>query len=215
MVCRYKGDVVPAFAREPAILKAVVLVLAVASYPAMAESLAVEVGQDIYHYGDILDLFITVEEITAPFATMYIIYNGTSGSPINIPITQLDTSFPAMVPFDRTVFTPGTYEISVVYVDMTATAMFDLVDVGTVVIPNWIKNIAFFWITDAISDLDYLDTLARLVDEDMLTSSSNSDPFIPSWLTYPTAWWLGGLISDKEYIVIIQYLIDDGVITGL
>ena len=204
---------------KAAVLAAAVLaaaVLALAAHPALAEPLTVETDRAVYHYGDTFTVLIMVEGLTEPFATMHIRdADGRTSSPINVPLNQLNNSVPALAPFDRTVFPAGTYEVSVTYAGMTAVTTFDLVDVGTVVVPNWIKEVAFLWISGTISGVEYLDILGGMVDEGLLVPSGDAEPFIPPWLVSPTAWWLGGLITDDAYVTILQYLVDDGIITGL
>ncbi|MCE2509216.1 MAG: hypothetical protein J4G04_08000 [Nitrosopumilaceae archaeon] len=197
-------------------LKVAVLVLALAAYPAAAESLVVEVDRDVYHYGDTLAIVIIVEEITEPFATMYIHdSDGKTSSPIPVLLDQPHTRPPSPAPFDRTVFSEGTYTVSVEYAGLTASTSFDLVDVGTLVVSNWIKEVAFLWGNGEISDANYIDVLGSLADEGLLVPDGGAEPSLPAWLTAPTAWWLGGLITDETYVTMLQYLVDRGIVTGL
>ena len=197
-------------------LKVAILVLALAAYPAAAEPLVVEVDKDVYHYGDTLSIVIIVEEITEPFATMYIRdSDGKTSSPINVPLNQPYTQLPPAAPFDRTVYSEGTYTVDVEYSGLTATTSFDLVDVGTLVIPNWIKEVAFLWVSGEISGANYVDVLGSLVAEGLLVPGGGAESSLPVWLVAPTAWWLGGLITDEAYVTMLQYLVDRGIVTGL
>ena len=199
-----------------AMLKAMVLLLALAAYPAAAESLVVETDQSVYNYGDTLAILITVEDITEPFATMHIRdAAGKTSSPIHVPLEQLETWLPAPAPFDRTVYPEGVYVVDVAYDGLTATTTFELIDVGTLVVSNWIKQVAYFWVVGEISGIDYLEVLGSLVDEGLLASGNGGEPSIPDWLAVPTAWWLEGLISDEAYVVMLQYVVDQDVVTGL
>ena len=198
-----------------AVLKVAVLLLALAAYPAAAEPLSVETDQSVYHYGDTLTILITVEDITEPFATLHIKdADGKASSPIHVPLEQLVTLLPAPAPFDRTVYPEGVYAVDVTYDGMTATTTFELVDAGTLVVSNWIKQVAYFWVVGEISGTDYLKVLGSLVDEG-LVSGTGGDPSMPDWLAVPTAWWLEGLISDESYVAMLQYVVDAGVVTGL
>ena len=198
-----------------AVLTVAVLLAALAAYPATAESLVVGTDQGVYNYGDTLTILITVDDVTEPFATLYIKdAAGRTSSPIHVPVEQQVTVLPAPAPFDRTVYPEGVYVVDVTYDDMMATATFELVDVGTVVVSNWIKEIAYAWIMGDISGIDYLKILGSLVDEG-LVSGNGGEPFMPDWLVVPTAWWLAGLISDATYVTMLQYMVDAGVVTGL
>ena len=180
------------------------------------EPLVVEVDRDVYHYGDTLSIAIIVEEITEPFATMYIRdSDGKTSSPINVPLHQPYTQLPPAAPFDRTVYSEGTYTVDVEYAGLAATTSFDLVDVGTLVIPNWIKEVAFLWVSGEISGANYVDVLGSLVAEGLLVPGDDAEPSLPAWLVAPTAWWLGGLITDEAYVTMLQYLVDRGIVTGL
>lgn len=195
--------------------KAAVLILALAAYPAAAEPLVVETDRSIYHYGDTLIISILVEEITEPLATMYIRdATGKTSSPIPIPLDQLRTQLPPAAPFDRMVFPEGVYEVDVTYGNLAATTSFELVDVGNIVVHNWIKVVALQWVSGNVSGADYLNALESLVDESLLTAAGG-EPHIPTWVAIPTTWWLGGLISDEAYVTMLQYMADRGVVTGL
>ena len=189
--------------------------LTLAAYPAMAEALSVETDQSVYNYGDTLTIRITVEDVTELFATMHIRdADGKTSSPFLIPLEQPATTLPASAPFDRTVYPEGVYVVDVTYDGMTATATFELVDVGTVVVPNWVKQVAYFWVAGEISGNDYLKMLGSLVDEGLI-SGNGGEPFMPNWLAAPTAWWLERLISDEAYVTMLQFVVDAGVVTGL
>lgn len=197
------------------VLKVAVLLLALAAYPAAAGSLSVETDQNVYNYGDILTILITVEDVTEPFATMHIKdADGKTSSPIHVPLEQLVTLLPAPAPFDRTVYPEGVYVVDVTYDGMTVTTTFELVDVGTLVVSNWIKQVAYFWVVGEISGIDYLEVLGSLVDEG-LVSGNGGEPSMPNWLAVPTAWWLEGLISDEAYVTMLQHVVNAGVVTGL
>ena len=197
------------------VLTVTMLLVALAAYPATAESLVVETDHGVYNYGDTLTILITVEDVTEPFATLYIKdAAGKTSSPIHIPVEQPVTVLPAPAPFDRTVYPEGVYVVDVTYDGMTVTTTFELVDVGTVVVSNWIKEIAYAWIMGDISGIDYLKILGSLVDEGQI-SGNGGEPLMPDWLVVPTAWWLAGLISDETYVTMLQYMVDADVVTGL
>lgn len=196
----------------------VMMALVMAVPVAFAEPLAVAVGQDVYHYGDYLNILITVEDLTEPVALVYIRdSSGVASSPIPVTLTQLSTELPSPLPFDRETYPEGEYFVDVRYAGFEATTRFELVDAGNVVVPNWIKQVGFLWANGEISDWAYLDALSRLVEQGVITvpGDGGEEPYLPPWVVYATVWWLQGQISDGSYVGMIQYLVDIGMITGL
>lgn len=196
----------------------VLAMLAMAVPAAFAEPLSVAVSQDVYHYGDHLTILITVEELSEQVALVYIRDSaGVASSPIPVPLTQLTTKLPSPFPFDRETYLQGEYFVDVRYAGFEATAKFELADAGNIVVPNWIKQVGFLWVSGEISDWAYLDALGRLVEQGMIAGSGSGgeEPFLPPWVASTTVWWLQGEISDGSYVRMIQYLVNVGVITGL
>lgn len=178
---------------------------------AFAEPLVVEVDQPTYHYGDKLTVVITVESLTEPFALLQIRDSqGTSSSPLQIPMTQLQTALPSPFPFDRETYPAGEYFVDVAYSGFEATASFILVDTGNIVVPNWVKQVAFYWVSGEISGASYADALLYLVEQGMITvpEGGGGEPSIPPWVAYATAWWLQDEITDEAYLLLLQYLLD-------
>lgn len=179
---------------------------------AFAEPLVVEVGQSTYHYGEKLTVVITVESLADSFALLQIRDSqGTSSSPLQIPLTQLQTALPSQFPFDRETYPAGEYFVDVAYSGFEATASFVLVDTGNIVVPNWIKQVAFYWVSGEISGANYADTLLYLVEQGMITvpEVDGGEPDIPPWVAHATVWWLRDEITDEAYILLLQYLLDN------
>lgn len=182
---------------------------------AFAQALVVETGQETYHYGEHLTVLITVEYLSESFAFMQIRDSeDKKSSPIQIPITGLRTELPSPLPFDREVYPTGRYFVDVTYSGHSVTASFELVDVGNTVVPNWIKQVAFHWMNQDISDGDYLGNIQSMFEQGTTVTQWNSAS-IPDWVQDVTGWWLSGLINDSTYIMMIQYLITHQVITGI
>lgn len=173
-----------------------------------------------FSYGERLVYTIKVSEITEQYAIIQIRdESGKSSSPIPIAITGLETPVPSLYPFESNVFPVGKYFIDAKYGAASDTAEFNLVDSGRIVIPFWIKQVAYYWISpDGISDQNYADALEFLIKNNIITipktqTESNSDDIdIPSWVKTSTLWWLEEKITDEEYAQAIQYLIKVGII---
>lgn len=186
---------------------------------AFAEPLMVYTDKQIYNHGDHIVITITVQDVTGDNAIMHIrdSYNVTS-SPIPIPVSDSNTVWSAPFPFEREVFAEDTYHVDVTYGDLFASTSFQIVDIGNVVVPIWVKQVAYLWANGEVSTSHYIDALENLQNLGIMQTSSDyyeDDPFIPYWLSGITMWWLGGLVSDDEYVTMMQYLADNGIIHGL
>lgn len=186
---------------------------------AFAEPLTVHADKQTYNHGDHIIITITVQDVTGDSAIMYIrdSYNVTS-SPIPISVSDSSTVWPAPFPFEREVFAEDTYHIDVIYGGLLASTSFQLVDIGNVVVPTWVKQVAYLWANGDASTAHYIDALENLQNLGIMQTGSDyheDEPFIPYWLNGITMWWLAGLISDDEYVTMIQYLANNGIIHGL
>jgi hypothetical protein len=86
-------------------------------------------------------------------------------------------------------------------------------------VPDWIKNNAEWWAGDLIEDKDFLEGIAYLIQEEIITipetvktTEPTGDQEIPSWIKNNADWWSRGLISDDEFVKGIQFLVEKGVI---
>lgn len=187
----------------------------------MAEpSVEIVLEKSTFSYGEKLFYTIKVSEVTGDNAIIHIRDEfGKGSSAIPIGISQLETPIPSLYPFEKQVFPEGKYFIDVRYSGASHTAEFNLVDMGNIVIPFWIKQVAFYWISpDGISDQNYVDAIEFLIKEKIIVipetekSDDITESHIPEWIKTSTLWWLEEKISDKEYAQALQYMIKSGII---
>ena len=85
-------------------------------------------------------------------------------------------------------------------------------------IPDWIKNVAEFWIRGDIDDEGFVQLIEYLVKEEIIsipyaeTPKGDSATQIPSWIKTNTEFWIAGDISDDEFTIGIEWLINNGII---
>jgi len=83
-------------------------------------------------------------------------------------------------------------------------------------VPDWVKNNAKWWSTDAIPDSEFVDGLEELIEKGIIKISSTSPLVpgtnIPGWLKITAQWWSNNDISDDDFLFAIEYLIKIGVI---
>ena len=79
-------------------------------------------------------------------------------------------------------------------------------------IPQWIKNNADWWVTNQISDSEFLEGIDFLFEK-QIVSVPGRDVIneyqwsIPSWVKISTGWWYEEKISDDEFLNIIENLV--------
>lgn len=174
-----------------------------------------------YSYGEKLFYTIKVSEVTGDNAIVHIRDEFGKGSrAIPVGISQLETPIPSIYPFEKVVFPEGKYFIDIDYSGASDTAEFNLVDMGNVVIPSWVKQVAYHWISpdgvsDGVSDQHYVDVLIRekiISITEIQQQDENTESNIPAWIKTSTLWWLEEKITDGEYAQALQYLIKSGII---
>ena len=79
-------------------------------------------------------------------------------------------------------------------------------------IPQWIKTNANWWITNQISDSEFLEGIDFLFEKQIVSVPQRdvipeSQWNIPSWVKTSTGWWYEGKISDNDYFNIIENLV--------
>jgi hypothetical protein len=203
------------------LLIAVLVIFSAALLPSVYATPTVEIVMEktTFKYCEKLFYTIQVSEITGDPAVIHIRdQSGKSSSAIPIPISNLQTPLPSMVPFEAEIFPVGKYFIDVEYSGAKDSAEFDLVDSGNVCIPNTMKQVAYSWLNDKMSDGFFIDAINKFVDKNLITipdkikEKNLEDIHIPKWMKYPVGWWLEEKISDDEFARAIQYLIDKEII---
>lgn len=85
-------------------------------------------------------------------------------------------------------------------------------------IPDWVKQVAEFWITDQIDDEVFVQVIEYLVQQEIITipdaesHEGQSETSIPSWIKTNSEFWVNGDISDDEFAVGLEWLINNGII---
>ncbi len=184
-----------------------------------APNVTIQLEKDIYSYGEKLFYTIEVSEVTGELATIHIRdEQGKDSSGIPIPISELKTPVPSMFPFESEIFPVGKYFIEVEYSGATASAEFELIDAGNIVIPFWIKQVAYFWVSGQISDETFADAIEFLIQNEIIvvpdtqTESTAENIQIPTWIRTNAVWWLEEKITDTDFALGIQHLIKVGII---
>jgi hypothetical protein len=172
-----------------------------------------------YNYCEKLFYTIKVSEVTGDSAILHITDQaGKKSSAIPIPISNQSNPIPSVMPFEAEIFPPGKYVIDIEYAGAKDTAEFDLIDSGNVCISTVMKQFAFSWINNQISDGFFIDAINKFVDKDIIkipdkiNEKNLEDIHIPTWVKNIAIWWLDDKISDGETAKAIQYLIDKEII---
>ena len=92
-----------------------------------------------------------------------------------------------------------------------------IVNAPSILIPEWIHDVAEFWCTDEIDDAGFIKALEYLIENDVIIvprgeSGTVSTQEIPSWIKNNACWWSEGRISDKDFASGIQFLVSNGII---
>ena len=86
-----------------------------------------------------------------------------------------------------------------------------------ILIPNWIKNNARWWVDGAINDSDFLKGIEYLIQHGIIsiphTEKQHNVDKIPNWVKQNAVLWYEGKIDDKTFASGIQYLISTGIIS--
>ena len=180
---------------------------------------SIQMDKTTYSYGEKLFYVIEVSEVTGDIATIQIRdEQGKGSSGIPITISELTTPVPSLYPFEKDVFPEGKYFIEVEYAGVKDSVEFELIDAGNIVIPFWIKQVGYYWISGQISDGTFAEAIEFLIQNEIIIvpeteKDSTSDATqIPSWVKTNTVWWLEEKISDTDFALGIQYLIKVGII---
>ena len=186
-----------------------------------APSISIETSQNVYAYGDHLNIMINVSEITGDDAYIYIINTEERKSLLlQQPISQEYTEFPSPFPIESgsPVWLTGTYGLEFEYSGAKSSTQFTLEDTGKVGLPFWIKDLAKMWITDRISEKEFSVAIEYMINSEIIKipyteSDDVSATTIPEWVKNNAGWWAVGAINDTEFTLALQYLIKTGIIT--
>ena len=185
-------------------------------------SISIETSQDVYGYGDHLNIIINVSEITGDDVRIYIINTEERKSLLlQQPISEKYTEFPSPFPIESgsPVWLTGTYGLELEYSGAKSSTQFTLEDTGKVGLPFWIKDVAKMWVTDQISAKEFSVAIEYMINSGIIKipyTEANDDmsaTIIPEWVKNNAGWWAVGAINDTEFTLALQYLIKTGIIT--
>ena len=85
-------------------------------------------------------------------------------------------------------------------------------------IPDWVKNTAGWWATDAISETEFVNAITFLVNEGIISVSTLNDEEtntggVPDWVKNTAGWWATDAISETEFVNAITFLVNVGIIS--
>ena len=84
-------------------------------------------------------------------------------------------------------------------------------------VPEWVKNTAGWWATDAISETEFVNAVEFLVKENIIHVNVSQAPetsqSVPDWVKNTAGWWAEDAISETDFVNAIEYLIKHGIIT--
>lgn len=196
-----------------------IIVILVTPNALAVPTVTIQMEKNVYSYGEKLFYTIEVSEVTGEVATIYISdEQGNESSGIPIQVSELMTPVPSLYPFEKDVFPIGKYFIKVEYSGASDSIEFELIDAGNIVIPFWIKQVAYFWISGQISDVTFADAIEFLIQNEIIVvpetqkETTVENVQIPTWIKTNAVWWLEEKISDADFALGIQYLIKVGII---
>ena len=199
----------------------ILIIFSVSVFPSIYATPSVQVvmEQTTFRYCEKLFYTIEVSEVTGDPAIIHIRdENGTGSSAISIPIDNLQTPVPSLVPFEAEVFPLGKYFVDVEYSGAKNSIEFNLIDSENVCIPAWIKQLTYYWVTGQISDHSFSDGIKFLIEKEIIvipkteTDVNKVETQIPIWVKTNAAWWIDEKISDNDFSQALQYLITVGII---
>ncbi len=83
-------------------------------------------------------------------------------------------------------------------------------------VPDWVKNTAGWWATDAISETEFVNAIQFLIKDNIIqvtsTSSDTSSESVPDWVKNTAGWWATDAISETEFVNAITFLVNVGII---
>jgi hypothetical protein len=85
-------------------------------------------------------------------------------------------------------------------------------------IPDWVKQVAEFWITEQINDDGFVQVIEYLIQQGIITVSyaetqeGEASVEIPSWIKTNAEFWIDEKISDDEFAIGLEWMINNGII---
>ena len=84
-------------------------------------------------------------------------------------------------------------------------------------IPAWVKLNAYWWATDQISDIEFLEGIDYLFEKAVIYVSQKSivqesQWIVPQWVKQSSEWWYDEKITDEEFLLLIEYLVEQKII---
>ncbi len=85
-------------------------------------------------------------------------------------------------------------------------------------IPDWLKQVAEFWISDQIDDEGFVQVIEYLVQQEIITIPNAESPedesaaSVPGWIKSNAEFWVKGELSNDEFAVGLEWLINNGII---
>jgi len=129
---------------------------------------------------------------------------------------------PSCSPYSGSLFSIGDTQVVCSAFDSSGNAapqksFLVTVNAPSLLIPDWIKEVAAFWCDDKIDDASFIDGIQYLIENGIIvvqatTSGSGGTQEIPSWVKNNACWWSQGLIADEDFASGLKYLIEIGVI---
>ena len=81
-------------------------------------------------------------------------------------------------------------------------------------IPDWVKNTARQWSSDAVSKSDFINGIEHLIDTGIISApvSDQDESHVPDWIKSTAKWWASDQISDNDFKKALEYLVKKGII---
>ena len=85
-------------------------------------------------------------------------------------------------------------------------------------IPQWVKQVAEFWIADQIDDMGFVQVIEYLVQQEIISipyaeaPEEESAVEIPVWIKTNAEFWINGDVSDDDFALGLEWLINNGII---
>jgi len=85
-------------------------------------------------------------------------------------------------------------------------------------IPQWVKQVAEFWVADQIDDVGFVQVIEYLVQQGIIAipyaeaPEEESPVEIPVWIKTNAEFWINGDVSDDDFALGLEWLINNGII---